>query len=44
MEELIPSFILEQVHPQVILSGVLYSLQSLVGNSPALEAKDVGKR
>lgn len=44
MKELIPSFILEQVHPQAILSGVPYSLQSLVGNSPALEAKDVGKR
>ena len=38
-EELIPSFILEQLHSQV-----LYSLQSLVGNSPALEVKDVGKR
>ena len=44
MEELTPSFILEQLHPQAILSGVLYSLQSLVGNSPALEVKDVGKR
>lgn len=42
--ELIPSSVLEQPHPQAILSGVLNSSQSLVAILPASEVKGVGRR